>query len=194
MTEFIIVFRETLEAALIVGIIYTILVKNNLNHVLKKLWLGVGASLIASVLIGFIVIQLKQLVGNNAYQALFEGIFLYMTAGFIYYVIFWLSKHVSDTKQLESDTIQSAKISSWGIFFLVFFAILREGFETVIFLVSSFTMQGTFSYFGFILGAILAIFIGYLVVIQGRKVGITKFFKVYNCTRGPSLSTCKISL
>ena len=178
MNEFIIVFREVLEAALIVGIIYTILIKNQLTHVIKKVWLGVGTSVFASVLIGLLVIQLKQWVGNNAYQALFEGIFLYITAGFLYYVIFWLSKHVSDTKKLETDTLKSVQLSSWGIFFLVFFAILREGFETVIFLVSSFTMQGTFSYTGFILGAMLAIFIGVIVVIQGKKVRITKFFQV----------------
>ena len=94
MTEFIIVFRETLEASLIVGIIYTVLIKNNLNHIKKKLWLGVLASIIASIIIAIIVIELKQSLGNNSFQSLFEGIFIYITAGFIYYVIFWLSQHI----------------------------------------------------------------------------------------------------
>ena len=43
MNEFIIVFRETLEASLIVGIIYTILIKNELYESIKKLWIGVAA-------------------------------------------------------------------------------------------------------------------------------------------------------
>jgi hypothetical protein len=33
------------------------------------------------------MIQLKKTFGNNAYEVLFEGLFLYLTAGFIYYVI-----------------------------------------------------------------------------------------------------------
>jgi high-affinity Fe2+/Pb2+ permease len=46
MNEFIIVFRETLEASLIVGIIYTILIKNELYESIKKLWIGVAAALV----------------------------------------------------------------------------------------------------------------------------------------------------
>ena len=108
---------------------------------------------------------------------MFEGIFLYLTAFLIWYVIFWLSKNVSDKKELESSTLNAIKISSWGVFFVVFFAILREGFETAIFLISSLSITGTFSYLGFFLGAILAILIGYLIVIQGRKVDIRNIFK-----------------
>ena len=145
MNEFVIVFRESLEASLIVGIIYTIIKKKNLSHLLNKLWLGVVLSLFVSVGVAFFLINLKSLVGNNAYAALFEGVFLYLTAGFIYYVVFWLSKHVSDTNQIESDIDSALQVSSWGIFFVVFFAILREGFETVIFLMSSFSIQGSFS-------------------------------------------------
>ena len=108
---------------------------------------------------------------------MFEGVFLYLTAFLIWYVIFWLSKNVSDKKELESSTLNAIKISSWGVFFVVFFAILREGFETAIFLISSLSITGTFSYLGFFLGAILAILIGYLIVIQGRKVDIRNIFK-----------------
>ena len=69
------------------------------------------------------------------------------------------------------------EISSWGIFFVVFFAILREGFETAIFLISSFSITGTFSYIGFTAGAALAILIGYLIVTQGRKIDLRGVFK-----------------
>ena len=46
MNEFIIVFRETLEASLIVGIIYTILIKNELYESYKKLWIGAAVVVI----------------------------------------------------------------------------------------------------------------------------------------------------
>jgi high-affinity iron transporter len=177
MSEFIIVFREVLEASLVVGIIYLLLEKSNLKDHFKKLWLGVGAAIAASIAVGYLVILAKNSLGNNSTQALFEGIFLYLTAFLIWYVIFWLSKNVSDKKELESSTLNAIKISSWGVFFVVFFAILREGFETAIFLISSLSITGTFSYLGFFLGAILAILIGYLIVIQGRKVNIRNIFK-----------------
>ena len=177
MSEFIIVFREVLEASLVVGIIYLLLEKSNLKDHFKKLWLGVGAAIAASIVVGYLVILAKNSLGNNSTQALFEGIFLYLTAFLIWYVIFWLSKNVSDKKELESNTLNAIKISSWGVFFVVFFAILREGFETAIFLISSLSITGTFSYLGFFLGAILAILIGYLIVIQGRKVDIRNIFK-----------------
>ena len=177
MSEFIIVFREVLEASLVVGIIYLLLEKSNLKDHFKKLWLGVGAAIAASIAVGYLVILAKNSLGNNSTQALFEGVFLYLTAFLIWYVIFWLSKNVSDKKELESSTLNAIKISSWGVFFVVFFAILREGFETAIFLISSLSITGTFSYLGFSLGAILAILIGYLIVIQGRKVDIRNIFK-----------------
>ena len=102
---------------------------------------------------------------------------MYLTAFLIWYVIFWLSKNVSDKKVLEGQALNAMELSSWGIFFVVFFAILREGFETAIFLISSFSITGTFSYLGFFTGALLAILIGYLIVAQGRKINLRSVFK-----------------
>ena len=177
MAEFIIVFREVLEASLVVGIIYLLIEKTNQAAHFIKLWYAVFASILASIAVGFMVIQAKNALGNNSTQALFEAIFLYLTAFLIWYVIFWLSKNVSDKKVLEGQALNAMEISSWGIFFVVFFAILREGFETAIFLISSFSITGTFSYIGFISGAALAILIGYLIVTQGRKIDLRGVFK-----------------
>jgi len=177
MAEFIIVFREVLEASLVVGIIYLLIEKTNQAAHFTRLWYAVFASILASIAIGFMVIQAKNALGNNSTQALFEAVFLYLTAFLIWYVIFWLSKNVSDKKVLEDQALNAMEISSWGIFFVVFFAILREGFETAIFLISSFSITGTFSYIGFISGAALAILIGYLIVTQGRKIDLRGVFK-----------------
>ena len=177
MAEFIIVFREVLEASLVVGIIYLIIEKTNQTSHFAKLWYAVFVSILASIVVGFLVIQAKNSLGNDSTQALFEAIFLYLTAFLIWYVIFWLSKNVSDKKVLEGQALTSMELSSWGIFFVVFFAILREGFETAIFLISSFSITGTFSYLGFFSGALLAILIGYLIVAQGRKINLRSVFK-----------------
>ena len=177
MAEFIIVFREVLEASLVVGIIYLIIEKTNQTSHFAKLWYAVFISILASIVVGFLVIQAKNSLGNDSTQALFEAIFLYLTAFLIWYVIFWLSKNVSDKKVLEGQALNAMELSSWGIFFVVFFAILREGFETAIFLISSFSITGTFSYLGFFTGALLAILIGYLIVAQGRKINLRSVFK-----------------
>ena len=177
MAEFIIVFREVLEASLVVGIIYLIIEKTNQTSHFAKLWYAVFVSILASIVVGFLVIQAKNSLGNDYTQALFEAIFLYLTAFLIWYVIFWLSKNVSDKKVLEGQALNAMELSSWGIFFVVFFAILREGFETAIFLISSFSITGTFSYLGFFTGALLAILIGYLIVAQGRKINLRSVFK-----------------
>ncbi len=176
MNEFIIVFRECLEASLIVGIIYSFLSRSNLTDAIRKLWLGVGISVVASIFVAFIVIYLKSMAGDSRYEKLFEATFMYAAAALIWYVVFWLSKHVSEKEELESKTEKALEMSTWGVFWVVFFSILREGFETVVMLLGQDRGDG-FSYIGFILGAVLAIIIGYLVVIGGRRINLRPFFK-----------------
>ena len=177
MNEFIIVFRESLEACLIIGIIYLLLEKNNLKKELKQVWLGVFSAIVASIVVAISLNYVKDSIGNESISALFEGLSMYITAGLLWYVIFWLSKHVSQREGMEKKANQAITASGWGIFLLVFFAILREGFETALFLMGSFSMTGSFSYIGFFGGLIFALFIGYGIVIQGRKINLRLFFQ-----------------
>ena len=178
MNEFIITFRETLEAALIVGIIYTVISRQGLKKEVLQLWYAVGASIVASLIVALSLNNIKDSIGNESIEKLVEASLMFITAGLLWYVIFWLSKKVSDREVLEGQTSSAIKTAGLGVFFLVFFAILREGFETAIFLMGSFSILGTFSYIGFFSGMILAILLGYLVVVQGRKVDLTYFFRV----------------
>ena len=177
MNEFIIVFRESLEACLIIGIIYILLEKNNLKKELRQVWLGVFSAIVASIIVAISLNYIKESIGNESISALFEGISMYITAGLLWYVIFWLSKHVSHRDGIEKKANQAIAASGWGIFLLVFFAILREGFETALFLLGSFSMSGAFSYIGFFAGLSLALLIGYGIVIQGRKINLRLFFQ-----------------
>ena len=106
-----------------------------------------------------------------------EGVLMIVTAGFVYYVIFWLSKQVSSSQEIEHQTMASTA-KRWGVFWMVYFTILREGFETVMFLFSSEKMSTSYFYLNFFLGIVVAVFLGYLIFIQGRKVDLRKFFKV----------------
>ncbi len=128
MNEFIITFRECLEASLIIGIIYTILDKNNLIAEKKVLWYGVAASISASAIVGVLLTSINDRVGNTSYEKLFEAIFMYITAGILFYVIFWLAKHVSDRKEIEKSVKEAIAGSGFALFLLVFFSILKGRF------------------------------------------------------------------
>ncbi|MAQ70097.1 MAG: iron permease FTR1 family protein [Flavobacteriales bacterium] len=176
MNEFIITFRECLEATLIVGIVYTFLQKTKMNHQIKYLWSAVGSAIVASILVALLLNNITEKMASNAMAKLFEAVFMYITAGLLLYVVFWLSKSISNRQALEALASTASKSSKWGIFFLIFFAILREGFETVMFLTSTSMQTSTFSYSGFSLGIILACLIGYLIFSQGKKINLKPFF------------------
>ncbi|MAZ58568.1 MAG: iron permease FTR1 family protein [Flavobacteriales bacterium] len=176
MNEFIITFRECLEATLIVGIVYTFLQKTKMNHQIKYLWSAVGSAIVASILVALLLNNITEKMASNAMAKLFEAVFMYITAGLLLYVVFWLSKSISNRQALEALASTASKSSKWGIFFLIFFAILREGFETVMFLTSTSMQTSNFSYSGFSLGIILACLIGYLIFSQGKKINLKPFF------------------
>jgi len=178
MNEFIITFRECLEATLIVGIVYTFLSKTKMHTQIKYLWSATITAIIASIGVAFILIALKNQLGNNAIAKLFEAIFMYITSGLLLYVVFWLSKSISNKNKLEKLASDASKSSKWGIFLLIFFAILREGFETVMFLIGGTMQTGNFSYTGFTLGIILACLIGYLIFSRGQHINLKPFFAI----------------
>jgi high-affinity iron transporter len=168
MNQFIIAFRECLEAALIVGIIYTFLSKSNLTAQIRRMWYAVAAAVLASVGVAFGLDYVNSSIENESMAKLAESIFMFITAGFLLYVVFWLSKSMASKDAVEKLAADAAKSSSkWSIFILVFFAILREGFETVMFLFGS-SLQTSFSYVGFFSGIVLACLIGYLIVGSGK--------------------------
>ena len=72
MAEFLITFRECLEASLIVGILYTFLVKENQKDLLRTLRTAVIVSIGASILVAFLFTYIDVLIEQSAYQNLFE--------------------------------------------------------------------------------------------------------------------------
>ena len=175
MKEFIIIFRECLEAGLIVGIIYTFIHVNQIKGQKRNIWLGVLGGIVASILVGCVFFFLGGTIPTE-YEKLFEGISMYITALFLLYVVFWLSKKVSDKSLIQKSVQQSiSKNESWGLFVLILFAILIEGFEIIILLFKEIN-TGNLDYLGVSSGAILAFFMIYLIFALGKKIPIRKFF------------------
>jgi len=180
MNEFLVTFRETLEAALIVGIVYTCLDKAGNTTEKKYLWWGVASALLASIIVGLGLEAIRSSLDSEAYTALFEGLMMYAAGSCLIYMIIWMSRNTQIAKELTNKT-QAALATTqagWGIFMLVFFAIIREGFETAVFLFASDTMQGATNYVSALGGILVASVLGFLIFQQGRKIPLKNFFNV----------------
>jgi high-affinity iron transporter len=179
MAELIIVFREVLEATLIVGILYTFLKQTNQNESITKLWQGVFVALAASVVGSFLF---QQFAGGFKGQAgkLFEGIVMIVAAGVLGTVIVWMAKNkniAEDLKGKAEQALSSNKVGL-GIFLLAFVSVFREGIETILFLYGVMMKQGGLSISLSLLGAVMGIGMGYLIFVQGKKVPLKTFFNV----------------
>ena len=179
MVELIIVFREVLEASLIIGILYTFLNQLNQKESIEMLWKGVLAALIASF-IGSILFQ--KFAGGFSGQAekLFEGFIMIMASIFLGTMIVWMAKNnniADELKRKASDALQGNNVK-YGIFGLAFISVFREGIETILFLYGTMMKQGNLSFTLSLLGAFFGISIGYLIFIQGKKVPLKTFFNI----------------
>ena len=179
MAEFIVVFREVLEASLIIGILYTFLNKTNQQNNIKQLWKGVYLALVASV-VGSVLFQV--LLGGFTGQAekLFEGIIMIVAASVLGTMIIWMAKNKNIAAELEEKAelaISPGKIG-YGIFSLAFISVFREGIETILFIYGLMIKQGGISIAASLLGGLLAVSIGYIIFVQGKNLPLKTFFNV----------------
>ena len=179
MAELLIVFREVLEASLIVGILYTYLKKIDQDKALIRLWQGVMVALAASLL-GSLLFQ--KLAGGFHGQAekLFEGIVMIVAAAVLGTMIIWMAKNRNIAEDLESkaaDALDSEKLG-YGIFALAFISVFREGIETILFLYGVMMKQGGLNITLSLVGAAIGLGLGYMIFVQGRKVPLKTFFNV----------------
>ena len=171
MAEFIVVFREVLEASLIIGILYTFLNKTNQRNNIKQLWKGVYLALAASV-VGSVVFQV--LLGGFSGQAekLFEGVIMIVAATVLGTMIIWMAKNKNIAAELEekAELAISPEKMGYGIFGLAFISVFREGIETILFIYGLMIKQGGISIGASLLGGLLAVSIGYIIFVQGKNV------------------------
>lgn len=178
IADFIITFRETLEAALIIGIILSYLAKTKQTKYNSVIYLGVFAGIVASIFGAFLFNSFAGGFTGRTEQ-IFEGVTMLFGAILLTTVILWMFKQTHLAKDLEqrvnAKVLQASKI---GLFLLIFVAVLREGIETVIFLRAASFVSGGNSLMGALLGVVVAIFIGYLIFVGSKKINLQKFFTI----------------
>ncbi|CAN5316747.1 FTR1 family protein [soil metagenome] len=160
--SFIILFRESFEAALIVGIILGYLKRTGTAGQIKTVAYGVIAALLVSLAVG---VAFKALaVGfEGANEEIFEGVTMLATAALLSTLIVYMIRVKPSVKQIETETGESLfQGSSWGLFLLVFVSIFREGLETVLFLIGL-DVSGTDGIIGSLLGLVVGVGLVYLL-------------------------------
>lgn len=176
---FIITFREILEAALIVGIILSYLVRTHQTQYKKTVLWGTLSGIGASILGAFLFSKFAGGFSGRT-EEIFEGITMLVGAALLTTMILWMMKQKHIAQELEQKVASElqADTRGLGLFLLVFVAILREGIETVIFLSSASFSAGDSTIIGAIAGIIFAIAVGYALFIGALNINLKRFFNL----------------
>jgi len=178
MAPFLIMFREALEAALIVGIIYAYLQKIERKDVTPYLIFGVLSAVVVSLAAGF---SLNYYFGglSGASEKMFEGIASITATVVLTYMIFWMAKNASNIKSTMETKIQTSLSKGYlfGITSLAFVAVVREGIETVLFMTALVSTNTYSTFIGITLGIISVLVISILMMRGIRRLNMQKFFK-----------------
>jgi high-affinity iron transporter len=178
LSTFIIALREGLEAALIVGILVAYLVKTGRKALLAPLWAGVAVAVVVSLATGaFLTFTSTELSPRG--EEFFAGTTSFLAVGFVTWMVFWMKRTARHLKgQLEGQMSTAVLAGPLALAAAAFFAVVREGLETSLFIYANFkTVSSTPSAtVGLVLGLGLAITLGYLIYRSSIKINLSKFF------------------
>lgn len=187
LPTFLITLREGVEAALVVGIVLALLKKVQQSWLNPWVYAGIFAGLGASALVGLLFKGLLQTLTNSSspyapvMEPFLEGVFTCTAIALLSWMLVWMTRQAQSAQaEVEgalTDVLQSKSNAGWGIFGLIFIAVLREGFETVVFIVAKF-QQGWVPVAGALAGIVGATGIGVLLFRWGVKINLRRFFQI----------------
>jgi high-affinity iron transporter len=185
---FIVTFREGFEAALVVGIVLACLKKSQQTHLNSWVFGGVAAGLAASTIIGVLlswglqVLRTSDRLYAPAIEPLLKAVLCLVAIVMLSWMLIWMTQQARTLKADVEKAVSVALVenpsqAAWGIFGLIFIAVLREGFETVVFIIAKF-QQGWMPTLGAIGGLLGAALLGTLLFRWGVKINIRLFFQI----------------
>lgn len=187
LPTFLVTLREGFEAALVVGIVMACLKKAQQTKLYSGVYLGILAGIVASVALGLLLAGLisgVETVGGiyaPVVKQLLEGIFGLVAIAMLSWMLLWMTKQAKSLKgELEGSVSSALSNNSSGraVFLLIFIAVVREGFETVLFILAKFQQDWTLPALGAIAGLILATIMGIALFALGVRINIRLFFQV----------------
>jgi high-affinity iron transporter len=174
----LITLREGLEISLVLAILISYLVKSDRRSDIGDVWRGSALAAGLCVLGG---IAFHIFVGEfeGKPEQFIEGTIAILAASVLTWMIFWMRNHARNMgaelrAQVDAATTRKALVT------IAFVAVLREGLETVLFLLSAETANasGTSVVIGGLIGLAIAAVLGRLVYLGGNKLNISTFFNV----------------
>ncbi|MEJ2750863.1 MAG: FTR1 family protein, partial [Anaerolineae bacterium] len=138
IASFLLALREGLEAALIVGLTIGVLTKMKRREQLPAVWTGVGAATAVSLAVALILHQVGMEL-EGAAELIFEGVTMFLASAVLTWMIFWMARQGRRVQtDLQAD-VKTALVRGgrWGLFAIAFFAVVREGIETALFLTAA---------------------------------------------------------
>lgn len=178
---FVITLREGVEAALIIGIIAAFLVKEGRRDAMRQMWVGIGIAVALCLGVAVLLEVIGQDLPEKGQETL-ETVVGLIAVGAVSYMIVWMRRHARGIKsQLEGEAASAlATGSTMALVAMAFLAILREGFETSVFLLAAFheSSNTTAAGAGSILGLVAAVAIGVGLYRGGVRINLARFFRV----------------
>ncbi len=174
----LITLREGLEIALVLAIIIAYLSKIGRGDRLGAIWAGAAAAVVASVATGLLF---HRLVGEfeGKWEQFIEGVLAFAAVGVLTWMIFWMRGHARGiASELHAKLDDALARSFTALAVVAFIAVAREGFETVLFLLSAETSSasGAAVVTGGVIGLAIAAALGYLFYLGSERVDLRKFF------------------
>jgi high-affinity iron transporter len=181
LPTFVIGLREGLEAALIVGIVAAFLRQRGRTDLLRWALAGVAAAAALCLAIGIALEVISHDLPQREQEGL-ETVIGAVAVVMVTYMVVWMRRHARTLKaQLEGAAGHAlAAGSGFALVLMAFLAVLREGLETVVFLLAAFNQSGSGSLaaLGAVLGIALAIVLGWGVYRGGVRLNLAKFFRI----------------
>ena len=180
LPSYLLSLREGIEAALIIGIVLGALRQMRRTELIPAVWMGTFAAVAISILSGILLTNLG-LSFEGAAEQIFEGVTMLLAAALLTWMIFWMSRTARTLKsEIESEVHKAAfGAGKRAVFFVAFFAILREGIELALFLTASVFATDTLqTLIGAILGLGTSILLGWSMFAAIIRLDLRRFFQV----------------
>lgn len=177
---YLIGLREGLEAALIVSIICSYVVKIGRRDVLPRMIGGIVAAVVLALGVGALLFFGAQTLTFEAQEALGGGLSI-VAVGFVTWMIFWMTRKGRGLASgIRSDVDRSLLGGGWSVALLAFLTVGREGVETSLFIWSA--AQGAarnwLTIAAAVGGILTAALIGVLISKGLVHINLSRFFTI----------------
>lgn len=178
--SFLIALREGFEAALIVAIVLAFVKRGPRPDMARDVWIGTGAALAVSVAAGVVLHLTIDGLEGDARRYTFAAI-CFAACALLTWMIFWMKKNARHLKgELEGKASEAViHNSGLGLAVVAFLAVVREGLETALFLISATASDDARAVvLGTVVGLAVAVALGALIYRGAHRFDMRRFFQV----------------